>query len=351
MPLDPLTQSALIGTAGSLVQSGGNIVSEILFGKRNQKWTQDNMRLSAELMRDQYDYEREKESPENERRRLEAAGLSTALLYGQGGSPGMASSISSMSAPGASSSGVAPIGNLAKSFSDVALTRAQIENLNQNTQKQKTETDYNRESMQYRLAILSNEKTAGIFENQIKAIDAYYRDKINELTIGKIQTEIDTMAGQLANAKDLTEIERQRVQGYLNSVTGQLSLWKAQIGLTEAQTETETTEQLLNRAQASLAHASKSEVYERMKNYSAQRAKIDAEIDRIGKENKLTDQHIREIKNNIRLRWATFGVNTVKDISSEVRKWFNPISTIVDLKKANRGLIDMLDDNEIFFAN
>lgn len=348
--MDPLTESALIGTAGSLVQSGGNVISEILFGRRNHKFAQDNMRLSAELMRDQYDYEREQESPENERRRLEAAGLSPALLYGQGGSSGMSASISSMSAPGASSSGVAPIGNLAKSFSDVALTRAQIENLDQNTAKQKTETDYNRESMQYRIAILSNEKTAGLFEYQIKAIDAIFREKITELNISKLQTEIDTMAGQLANAKDLTEIERQRVQGYLDSVSGQLSLWKSDIALKEEQIETEDAKQLLINARTALSNASKSEVEERIKNYSAQRDKIDAEINRIGKLNKLTKYHIREIKNNIALRWATFGVNTVKDVSSEVRKWINTSSSEDELRQFNYDLLDLLEFYDIFIG-
>lgn len=281
------------------------------------------------------------------RSRLEKAGLSASLALGNGGmSSPISASVGGSSTPGGISSSLR-----SGQMVNIAESLARIRNLDADTEGKKTETDYNQKAMQTRLDILSQEKLSKMYANNIARIDALYKEDITQATLDKLTKEIDAITFDMANRKELTDIERQKLNAYLESLTHQYSLWKSQIDLNEAKVDTEGTQQLLNRAKASLSSASQSEINERMQNYSKQRDKIDAEIERIGKENSLTDQHIREIKNNIALRWATFGVQTAKDISSEIRNWINPLSSIKDLRKENRSLQDMLDDKDIFFAD
>ena len=57
---------------------------------------------------------------------------------------------------------------------------------------------------------------------------------------------------------------------------------------------------------------------------------IEKEIDRLAKINDLTDQQIRQIKNNISLAWAKFGVNTAISVSREARGWFMPWFSVAE---------------------
>lgn len=68
--------------------------------QQQHQYDMEMQQLQAQLNRDQYDYERMQESPANERRRLEAAGLNPAMMYGSSGqSSGMSASVGSVSAP------------------------------------------------------------------------------------------------------------------------------------------------------------------------------------------------------------------------------------------------------------
>ena len=50
--------------------------------------------------------------------------------------------------------------------------------------------------------------------------------------------------------------------------------------------------------------------------------KVDAEIERLAKENKYTDAQIEYLKHLRRIGWAKFGVSTLKSFSEEARGWF-----------------------------
>lgn len=346
--------NSLSSLAGNFSGAVGQGLANRVFGETledKQRYALEQMEKQAQLNRENYDYQFNKQlqatDPSFIRQRLEKAGLAPSLAFANGASsPGISAQMGSSSTPGGISSSLrsGQMVNMAESL-------ARIRNLDADTEGKKTETDYNQKAMQTRLDILSQEKLSKMYANNIARIDALYKEDITLATLDKLKKEMDAISFDMANRKELTDIERQKLNGYLESLTHQYSLWQSQIDLNEAKTETEGTQQLLNRAKASLSSATQSEINERMQNYSKQREKIDAEIERIGKENSLTDQHIREIKNNIALRWATFGVQTAKDISSEIRNWINPLSSIKDLRKENRSLQDMLDDKDIFFAD
>lgn len=357
--------SGFLGSLGSGIGSG--VVND-MFGESlddRQRYALEQMEKQAELNRKQYEQQFKDQlrvsDPAFIRSRLEGAGLSPSLaLSGGAMSPGLNTSISGVSTPSAPSNGLKMA-----SFGNVAESAARIRNLDADTESKQTDTDYLRKSMQTRLDILSEEKLSKYYANNIARIDSLYKEDITIATLDKLKREMDAISFDMANRKELTDIERQKLAGYLQSLTHQYALWQSQIGLNDAKTTTEGTVQELNQAktaelnsrvdlneaQTLLSNASREEVYSRISKYEKEKDKIDAEIVRIGKENKLTDQHIREIKNNIALRWAVFGVNTATSISSEVRKWINPLSSIADLKRDNRALRDLLDDNDLFFAD
>lgn len=308
---------------GSLASGIGSHSANAMFGETladRQRYALEQMAKQNEYNVENYKMQRDDQlrftDPAFIRQRLERAGLSPSLALSNGASsPGLSTSIgSSSTAGGLGSSSLAHGANLMESI-------ARIRNINQDTENKKTENDYNRESMQHRIAILSNEKTAGIFENQIKAIDAFYRDKINAVTISKIQQEIDTMAGNLANAKNLTEIERQRVQGYLDSITAQIALWKTEMGLNVAKTVTEGTQQGLNVAKTATEETQQGLNVALTSYWNAMPAKVKAEADLLARRANLTEQQAREVKNLIALRWSRFGVETAERISRETREW------------------------------
>ena len=172
----------------NLVSGIGSHTANKIFGET----LEDRQRYAMEQMAQQQEYnienyERQKKDqlrftdPSFIRERLERAGLSPSLALQNGASsPGMSATIGSSSTPGGfGSSSLAHGADLMESI-------ARIRNINQDTENKKTENDYNRESMQFRLAILSNSKTAGLFENQIKAIDALIALPVS-LPFGKLK--------------------------------------------------------------------------------------------------------------------------------------------------------------------
>ncbi|OUN56498.1 hypothetical protein B5G16_11705 [Alistipes sp. An66] len=54
----------------------------------------------------------------------------------------------------------------------------------------------------------------------------------------------------------------------------------------------------------------------------ARARKVDAEIERLGKENDYTDAQIKYLKHLRAIGWAKFGVSTLLGISAEARGWF-----------------------------
>lgn len=90
---------------GQLISSGIGQINSAMDAKRDWKYYKKQSALdyeyatkmadyNAQIARDQYDYEYEKESPAARRAQYEAAGLNSALMYGAGGQ-GMQGSVSS----------------------------------------------------------------------------------------------------------------------------------------------------------------------------------------------------------------------------------------------------------------
>lgn len=184
------------------------------------------------------------------RSRLENAGLSASLALGHGGMSSPVSALIGSSSPAGGLSG-SPLAH----GTNILESMARIRNLDQDTENKKTEGDFAKQSMQTRLDILSSNKLSGILDNNIKAVDALYKEKITQLTIDKMQAEIDSITRTIANAENLTDIERQRMIAYRDSLVNQNELWKSQIKLNEAKTETEGTQQDLNQSLSRLNDA------------------------------------------------------------------------------------------------
>lgn len=360
----------LLNVGKNLGSVGLNASEKFLNTSILQNFQRQQMDYQAKLARQQYDYELKQESPVEQRKRLEMANLNPALMYGGSSASGVQASI------GTPSPGPLPSGQLGTSLLSGLLTQAQIRNLDQNTAKQKTEADYNRDTALARQQLLAEKLIAAKFDNVIKQIDAIYHEEKTIANLDHIEALIDRMQSQTANDKTLTQIHRDKVNAYISSLTAQVALWReqaktegtrrenlsAEAGYKRAKTETEDAtragkvesydvQNTLNLAKTAVQNASVSEIKERIKNYESQRDKISAEIERLAKQNDLSDYHIKEIRNNIGLRWATFGVQTVETISKEARHWFNPLSSLKDLRKENRYLEDLLQDKDIFFAD
>lgn len=234
---------------GNALGSFGQGVANSIFGETledKQRYALEQMEQQAKLNRENFDYQFGRQlqatDPSFIRQRLERAGLSASLAFQNGASsPGISAQMGSSSTPGGISSSLrsGQMVNMAESM-------ARIRNLDADTEGKKTETDYNQKAMQTRLDILSEEKLSKMYSNTIARIDALYKEELTSVTLDKLKKEMDAITFDMANRKDLTDIERQKLNGYLESLTHQYSLWQSEIGLNVAKTQTEGTQQDLN---------------------------------------------------------------------------------------------------------
>lgn len=71
---------------------------------------------------------------------------------------------------------------------------------------------------------------------------------------------------------------------------------------------------------------------------------IDKLIERYGAEINLTQQQIKQIKNNIALAWSKFGVNTAVQLSAEARAWIKPFAKGASLQSDSQSPTSFADE-------
>lgn len=356
-------EGAIFGVASSLIDSS-----------LNNYYAQQQMNYQAKLNRQQYDYEFNKEasynSPSSERARLEYAGLNPALMYENGA--GGSSVNASLGNTGLSH---LPGSNVAGSLIAGAESMARIRNLNADTGQKLTETDYNQKAMQTRLDILSEEKLARRYANLISRVDVLYKEKLTKETLRKLQQEIDGIASEIAYRKDLTQIEKDKLLAYQQSLTRQYALWDSQIKLNEEQVKTEGTKQELNTAQTFRANAEGYEATQRgdrvhyeseilrdlfmntdFSNKIVER--INSDINRNNSIAGLNDENSKYVRAYVLLKAIDTGTNTLEAISSEWRKWADyflrkskedgKLKTLLDAAGENVSYDDVLELLQLF---
>lgn len=253
MPLDPLTSSAIIGGAASLVSGAGQAVVGAKLNKKNRKFYQEmtenqnafnaeQAQIAYQRSKDLYDYQFDKESAYNsplaQMQRMRAAGLNPALLYGSG--VGDAGSVSaSPSGVGAAtaaspsppqmtdffSPSIQSAMNVASTLSKIGVNKSQRKNLDANTdltkdnskkvQKETQTLVYTLEKMlpvQYQGAIADVRKTLS---------DMNVSQRVSTAQIAELQAKVkDILANvQLKGHQDQKLVaELNKYQEYIDNV-------------------------------------------------------------------------------------------------------------------------------------
>lgn len=204
MPIDPITGSAIIGGAASLIGNLFGSSSTSSTNKTNLKIAQMNNEFNERMMQKQMDYniemwnrQNEYNTPAAQVQRLRHAGLNPALMMGQG-QTGMAQSAGGVSAPTAQSVTMQPfhpdfsgVGSAAAQYmqnklasrkidAEIGLTRAQADSVyieNQFRAAKALGELYEQESR------IQSNKSKTAYQNTINK----YADQLNQ---SQLQTEL-----------------------------------------------------------------------------------------------------------------------------------------------------------------
>lgn len=126
-------------TVGNILTAGANIIAQNQFAKRNERWAREDATTAFNRQRQLLAEQRAYESPASQMQRYVEAGLNPNLIYGQ-----QQGSISPPSVPQATTaSSDAPhlSSGMFDSILQSKLIDAQVDNLNANTEKQRSEKD------------------------------------------------------------------------------------------------------------------------------------------------------------------------------------------------------------------
>lgn len=359
--MDPAIGAALIG-AGTSIVSGLFAPSlnkqrkyqESLMSTQNM-YNQQNMALQNQYAEEAWRRQAEYNDPANVRARYEAAGISPQAALGGGvtgaGIAGVMEVPSSTNPSGGQMDARNRFSNLA---SDVMAAMS----LEQTLQESKSREDLNKANARKATAEASNQEWLNsdemrkLFTDERvvnisdKRLDAAYKEIQNKYAEAKTVADLQVIRAsyeKLIADKAATLAQKEVWHRQLDLLDAQITNLGANTRYLDAQTETENftrsdkaaklraeaeklwgeveTEDAIRwfkvdneRASADLKDAQSVEAKKRAK-------QVDAEIERIGKLNGLTDEEIVNIQSLRNLAWAEFGVNAAKSASEEARKW------------------------------
>ena len=166
------------------------------------------------------------------------------------------------------------------------------------------------------------------FENRIAEQNA----KLKEATTS---VEIEKAVASLRNIVEDTNLKREQVNEILSRIRLNEEYVKTEgykrMDLRESanlknsqayKTDIEAhTEEMVQDYKVAMAREGVDKIKADTAEAKARAKKVDAEIERIGKENDLTDEQIRASKQARARAWAEYGVNTARAISEEARRW------------------------------
>lgn len=344
-------------SAGDSFFSGA---SDALFGgikaKRNWKYKKKEMELqqqyNVENMERQYGYQvdmlnrqNQWNAPTNQVSMWRQAGISPTAVFGSGnGGVGLSGTPS-----GPSSSNPSASGNVDNSQATKSAIFSEAKRLQNETKVAASVVDKNEADAAAARAAAARDQADADTKN-------LFRDDLLEgIRLGNVGKGFENrIAEQNAKLKEATTpIEIEKATASLRNIIEDANLKRAQINeifsrirLNEEYVKTEGYKRMDLRESANLknSQAYKTDIEahteEMIQDYKvamaregvdkikadtaeakARAKKVDAEIERIGKENELTDEQITASKQARARAWAEYGVNTARAISEEVRRW------------------------------
>lgn len=253
MPLDPLTSSAIIGGAASLVSGAGQAVVGQNLNRKNRRFYEQmtqqqnafnsqQAQLAYQRSKDLYDYQFDKESAYNsplaQMQRMRAAGLNPALMYGSGvGDAGSVSAapsgVGSATAANPSppqmtdyfSPAIQSAMNVASTLSKIGVNSSQKKNLDANTDLTKNNSkkvQKETETLVYTLEKMLPAQYRGVIADVQKTLsDMQISQRVSTAQIAELQAKVkDILANvQLKGHQDEKLIaELNKYQEYIDNV-------------------------------------------------------------------------------------------------------------------------------------
>lgn len=349
-------------SAGDSFFSGA---SDALFGgikaKRNWKYKKKEMALqqqyNVENMERQYGYQvdmlnrqNQWNAPTNQVSMWRQAGISPTAVFGSGnGGVGLSGTPS-----GPSSSNPSASGNVDNSQATKSAILSEAKRLQNETKVAASVVDKNEaDAAAARAAAARDQADAntknlfrddlleGIrlgnvgkgFENRIAEQNAKFKEATTPI-------EIEKTAASLRNLVEDTNLKREQIDEILSRIRLNEEYVKTEgykrMDLREGanlknsqayKTDIEAhTEEMIQDYKVAMAREGVDKIKADTAEAKVRAKKVDAEIERIGKENNLTDAQIDSIKDARREAWARFGLDAGKSISEEARNWLRSLA-------------------------
>lgn len=349
-------------SAGDSFLSGA---SDALFGgikaKRNWKYKKKEMELqqqyNVENMERQYDYQvdmlnrqNQWNAPTNQVSMWRQAGISPTAVFGSGnGGVGLSGTPS-----GPSSSNPSASGNMDNSQATKSAILTEAKRLENETKVSNSVVAKNNADAAAALAAASRDQadadTKNLFRDDLlegirlgnlgKGFENRIAEQNAKLKEATTPVEIEKAAASLRNIVEDTNLKREQVNEILSRIRLNEEYAKTEgykrMDLRESanlknsqayKTDIEAhTEEMIQDYKVAMAREGVDKIKADTAEAKARAKKVDEEIERIGKENNLTDAQIDSIKDARREAWARFGLDAGKSISEEARNWLRSLA-------------------------
>lgn len=344
-------------SAGDSFFSGA---SDALFGgikaKRNWKYKKKEMELqqqyNVENMERQYGYQvdmlnrqNQWNAPTNQVSMWRQAGISPTAVFGSGnGGVGLSGTPS-----GPSSSNPSASGNMDNSQATKSAILSEAKRLQNETKVAASVVDKNEADAAAARAAAARDQadadTKNLFRDDLlegvrlgnvgKGFENRIAEQNAKLKEATTPIEIEKAAVSLRNIVEDTNLKREQASEILSRIRLNEEYVKTEgykrMDLRESanlknsqayKTDIEAhTEEMIQDYKVAMAREGVDKIKADTAEAKARAKKVDAEIERIGKENDLTDEQIKASKQARARAWAEYGVNTARAVSEEARRW------------------------------
>ena len=344
-------------SAGDSFFSGA---SDALFGgikaRRNWKYKKKEMELqqqyNVENMERQYGYQvdmlnrqNQWNAPTNQVSMWRQAGISPTAVFGSGnGGVGLSGTPS-----GPSSSNPSASGNMDNSQATKSAILSEAKRLENETKVAESVAAKNEADAAAARAAAARDQadadTKNLFRDDLlegirlgnlgKGFENRIAEQNAKLKEATTPVEIEKAVASLRNIVEDTNLKREQVNEILSRIRLNEEYVKTEgykrMDLRESanlknsqayKTDIEAhTEEMVQDYKVAMAREGVDKIKADTAEAKARAKKVDAEIERIGKENDLTDEQIRASKQARARAWAEYGVNTARAISEEARRW------------------------------
>lgn len=334
--------------------------SDALFGgikaKRNWKYKKKEMELqqqyNVENMERQYGYQvdmlnrqNQWNAPTNQVSMWRQAGISPTAVFGSGnGGVGLSGTPS-----GPSSSNPSASGNMDNSQATKSAILSEAKRLENETKVAESVAAKNEADAAAARAAAARDQadadTKNLFRDDLlegirlgnlgKGFENRIAEQNAKLKEATTPVEIEKAVASLRNIVEDTNLKREQVNEILSRIRLNEEYVKTEgykrMDLRESanlknsqayKTDIEAhTEEMVQDYKVAMAREGVDKIKADTAEAKARAKKVDAEIERIGKENDLTDEQIRASKQARARAWAEYGVNTARAISEEARRW------------------------------